>query len=182
MRCVHLYSREISSSQDTTVDRLQRTLALARQNKADRDDRRRQFAQEQYMRMWRAGCDDLRTLDSEAYARFTKAEQDKQRQQRSVLSQEERAEEARWLDVWEEDKRRKLQREQEDASRRAVAAVEMRDAIAKQMQERADQRQVRISSTLLHYFHNNASTTRSSCSWTLRLKYNVKLIFLHMSS
>jgi fused signal recognition particle receptor len=123
------------------VDRLQRTLALARQNKAEREDRRRQFAQEQYMRQWRSGCDDLRTLDSEAYARFTKEEQDKQRGQRAALNAEERAEEARWLDVWEQDRQRKLQREQEEAARRAVAAVEMRDAIAKQMASRADQRQ-----------------------------------------
>jgi hypothetical protein len=135
------YRRELMSSQESTVDRLKNTLALARQQRAQKEDKRKEFAQEQYMRMWRANCDDLRTIDSETYLKFTKEEQLRQAAERRSLNDEQRAEQARWKAVYEAELQAKIARDQADIARRDQLAQETRQAAHAQIDERARQRE-----------------------------------------
>ncbi len=130
------YAREITASQESSQDKLQRNLQTALQQKQAREEKRKQFAQEQYMRMWRMGCDDLRTLDSEAYDRYVKSEQLRQRDEKRTKSKEELDEEAKWQQLWEDDRLQKLEREKEEAAKKALMTVETRAAVLHQMQER----------------------------------------------
>lgn len=120
------YAKEIALTQETTADKLARNLELAKAHKQKREEERRKYAQEQYMRMWRAGCDDLRTLDSEAYDRYVKSEQLRQINERDVFKGKDTEEDAQWLKLWEDDRKMKLEREKEEAAKRAVMTAETR--------------------------------------------------------
>jgi len=130
------YRIELTTCQQSTIDKLKNTLSIARKQREEKEERRKQYAQEQYMRMWRDNCDDIRTIDSEAYLKFTKEEQYKQALEKKTKSPEQLAEEAKWQEVWESDYQAKLAREQADLQRREQLARETRDAAHSQMSER----------------------------------------------
>lgn len=140
------YRQEMEAMQETTADKLARNLDEARAKKKEREEKRQQFAQEQYMRMWRAGCDDLRTLDSEAYGVHIKQEQWRQMHDYRDAARAANAEEERqWAELWEQDRLRKLQRETEEAAKRALTGHRTREAIAQQMEDRAERRRQELA-------------------------------------
>lgn len=134
------YRIELEAMQETPADKALRNVALARKHKEDREQRRMEYAQEQYLRKWRAGCDDLRTLDSEAYLKHVKEEQLKQQHEKHDALKSKKEEEEKWARLWEEDRLQKVQREEEEAAKRGLACYDTRNAITRQMAERMEQR------------------------------------------
>jgi trichoplein keratin filament-binding protein len=136
-----LFRQEIVATAETVAQRNARLMAHAKQFKDIREEKRVQYAQEQYMRLWRNGCDDLRTLDSEAFNEYIKAEQLKQKHERRAQQESLKQDEERWARLWEEDRRQKLKREEEESYKRGVVTADNRNMILKQIALKQEKRE-----------------------------------------
>jgi len=138
------YAREIAAGTESIQDKLQRNLAIAKQHKQAREEKRREFAQQELLRMWRAGCDDLRTLSSEANDRYVKDMQLRQREEKRLRAEAEKKEDEIWTQLWEEDRKQKIARETEEAAKRSMMILETRAAVIEQMRDRENRRNAEL--------------------------------------
>lgn len=136
-----LFRLELESLKETSQQKAHRMLTHARDLKRDREQRRRQFAQDQYARQWRLGCDELRTIDSDRFAAHCHQEVGVQRMERMQRGHTEREEERVWSEKSEFDRRARAKRDQAEAADRRQKLVENKTALLDQMQELENRRQ-----------------------------------------
>lgn len=140
--CIQIYRRELAGLQETSAQKARRMVAHARALKQEREEKRRQLAQELYNRQWREGCDDLRLIDSEKFKHYCMNEIDGQLKDRVQRREVERAEEQQWADVLEQGRQRELEKEAEKALARQDFNNETKNALLDQMDKTRQRREM----------------------------------------
>lgn len=110
------YRKELMGLRETSQQKATRMVSHARKLKADREAKRKAFAQEMYNRQWREACDDLRHISTENHQKYCKEEIAQQRREKARLRDYEANEEAMFAKQWEAERMSRV--EQENAKRR----------------------------------------------------------------
>jgi hypothetical protein len=127
------YRDEVAQLQETTEQRAEKMLDRARALKTQRLATQRQIAQDAYQRQWRDGCDDLRTLESEAFKRHCLGEIAKQREAKIVNAEKEAQREAGLAEMAENVRLQLEEKERREALERKAAINDNRNALLAQM-------------------------------------------------
>ena len=91
--------------------------------KAAREGERQAYVKEQYERQWRLACDPLRERESIAIMKATNAARAYQIGEKMNMLEMEERENRVFDDMWEQDRRTKLGREEKEAAHRATDGV-----------------------------------------------------------
>jgi len=129
------YRVELMKMQESSTDRAKRLIIEARRLKGEREFQRQQYAADAYERQWKESCDDLRTIDSSAFQQYCRGQVVQQMQERIDKKQISREEDKKWAELWEADRQKKIQNENERAAKRAAATAENVAALQQQLEE-----------------------------------------------
>lgn len=135
------YRSELAALEESSGDRAKRLVKEARRLKADREDKRRAFAEAQLERQWKDGCDDLRTIDSAFFKLHCNSEVIKQMDDKKQRQAEEEAEKQRWAGEWESERLKRVASEDARAARRQRDLLDNRRALKSQMEEQEAKKQ-----------------------------------------
>lgn len=135
------YRQELAAMEESSADRAKRLVKEARRLKAEREDKRRAFAEAQLERQWKDGCDDLRTIDSAFFKLHCSSEVRKQMDDKQRRQAEEEAEKQRWAQEWENERLRRVAEEDARAARRQNDLLDNRRALKQQMEEQEAKKQ-----------------------------------------
>lgn len=125
---------ELANLRETPAQKATRMVAQARKLKAAREEKRRQFAQQMYNRQWREGCDDLRLIDSHNFARHCREQIADQRFEKAQKKLHEQRVESQWANIWENERLKRVQDEEEQKRRRQRFNHETKTALLGQME------------------------------------------------
>lgn len=128
------YRRELDGLQETSAEKAQRMVKYARELKANREEQRQKFAQEQLERQWRLGCDDLRDLEGEQFRKYCLDKVQEQRVEKVNDRIAARDEEERWAAQWEAERMRKVERDAREIRERKAFNYETKMDLMQQMQ------------------------------------------------
>lgn len=126
--------KELASLRETSAQKAKRMVTQARKLKAAREEKRRLFAQEMYNRQWREGCDDLRLIGSERFARHCREEIAEQRVEKAQRKYHEQRKEKDWANIWENERQKRVQKEEELKRRRQRFNHETKMTLLDQME------------------------------------------------
>lgn len=135
-----VYRTELAGLHETSKQKAQRMVHYARQLKQAREDKRQKFAQEMYNRQWREGCDDLRMIDSERFGQQCNEEIQQQRLEKLRMREQSIHEQKKYDELWEIERQKKIQREEEETRYRQAFNYETKVALQQQMSEAQAQR------------------------------------------
>ena len=80
-------------------------------NVKEREERRKKFAEEQLVRQFREGCDDLRLIDGQKFSVHCADQQRSQMDDHVEAKKNERVEDAKWAKVYHDESKKKEKRE-----------------------------------------------------------------------
>ena len=101
--------------------------------KAAREAERTQYVKEQYERQWRLACDPLREQESIAIMKATNAARAYQIGEKMNMLEMEERENRVFDDMWEQDRRTKLGREEKEAAHRAQMESDQKSVLDQQV-------------------------------------------------
>eukprot|EP00656_Telonema_subtile_P000474 TRINITY_DN10217_c0_g1_i1.p1 TRINITY_DN10217_c0_g1~~TRINITY_DN10217_c0_g1_i1.p1 ORF type:complete len:460 (-),score=185.18 TRINITY_DN10217_c0_g1_i1:218-1597(-) len=127
--------------------------------KAAREAKRQEQADAAELRRWRDGCDELRAEVAQGIALECMIDRDLQVKEKEYRFEEEMNAENMYDRMWEQDRKKKIVREQADEVRRQAIESECCEMIATQIGELAQQRA-------------DAETVKWQEGETMRLKFN----------
>lgn len=136
------FRNELAGLHETSKQKAQRMVLYARQLKQEREKARQKFAQEMYNRQWREGCDDLRTIDSERFQQQCNDEVMQQRKDKLQARAVEVKANEHWDTLWEEERRKKIEREEEETRYRQAFNYETKVALQEQMADSQEKRRL----------------------------------------
>lgn len=108
------YEKEMVDREETPAQRMSRMGARAFELKTRREDQRKAMVQEKLYQQWRAGIDDLRTMDSRIVELKTIADRDYQLDEKAAIKAEERAHDEFYDRLWHEGYLAKIEREERE--------------------------------------------------------------------
>lgn len=108
------YEQEMIAREETPTQRMERMSARAFELKKRREDERKAFVQEKLYQQWRAGIDDLRSLDSKIVELKTVADRDFQLDDKAIRMAEEKAHDDFYEQLWQEGYQAKVEREERE--------------------------------------------------------------------
>ena len=101
--------------------------------KAAREGERQAYVKEQYERQWRLACDPLREQESIAIMKATNAARAYQIGEKMNMLEMEERENRVFDDMWEQDRRTKLGREEKEAAHRAQMESDQKSVLDQQV-------------------------------------------------
>lgn len=136
------YRLELENLQESSTDKAKRMVEYARELKANREEQRKQFAQQQLERQWRMGCDDLRDLEGEQFKNHCLSGVQQQIISKVKSREESMLEEERWAAKWEEERLKQVERDDRESRERKAFNYETKMDLLDQMREKrsADER------------------------------------------
>lgn len=128
------YRVELTNLRETSQQKAMRLVNQARKLKAEREEKRKQFAQDMYNRRWREACDDLRHIGSENFAKYCREEIAAQREEKVLKKQYERNEEKVYAQQWEAERMSRVEKENDLRKQRQRSNYETKLALFDQME------------------------------------------------
>lgn len=110
--------QHLAALRETSEQKARRLVTKARELKKAREEKRKTFAQDMYNKQWIAACDDLRNIGSEQYMRYCREQIADQRQEKAQRQSSEQREEAEWARLWEEERLKRIEEENEQQRQR----------------------------------------------------------------
>lgn len=104
----------MEESQETVLERQAKLRERARQLKEKKETERQAIAAEKYEQLFRSQCEELRSTVSKRAQDEIAAERLEQIKLKKVLEKEKEDEEAFFADLWEQEQRKKAEREERD--------------------------------------------------------------------
>lgn len=104
----------MEETQETVLERQAKLRERARQLKEQKELERQAIAAEKYEQQFRAQCEELRSTVSKRMQDEIAAERFEQIKLKKVLEQEKKEEDAFFAQLWEEEQRKKAEREERD--------------------------------------------------------------------
>mmetsp|Transcript_30097 Transcript_30097/g.86187 ORF Transcript_30097/g.86187 Transcript_30097/m.86187 type:complete len:499 (-) Transcript_30097:115-1611(-) len=108
------YEREMVEREETPQQRMDKMAVRAYELKRRREEERKAVVQEKLYQQWRAGIDDLRTMDSKLVELKTIADRDFQLDEKAMLKAEEKAHDEFYDRLWHEGYIAKIEREERE--------------------------------------------------------------------
>merc|ERR1719188_1063700 len=108
------YEKEMVDREETPQQRMDKMAVRAYELKKRREDERKAVVQEKLYQQWRAGIDDLRTMDSNIVQLKVIADRDFQLDEKAVQQQEEKAHDEFYDRLWHEGYLAKIEREERE--------------------------------------------------------------------
>mmetsp|Transcript_54060 Transcript_54060/g.126914 ORF Transcript_54060/g.126914 Transcript_54060/m.126914 type:complete len:496 (+) Transcript_54060:88-1575(+) len=108
------WQREMVEREETPAQRMERMSARAYELKKRREDERKAVVQEKLYQQWRAGLDDLRTMDSKIVELQTIADRDFQLDDKALRKAEEKGIDDFYAKLWYEGYLAKIEREERE--------------------------------------------------------------------
>eukprot|EP01029_Cantina_marsupialis_P016666 TRINITY_DN3722_c0_g1_i1.p1 TRINITY_DN3722_c0_g1~~TRINITY_DN3722_c0_g1_i1.p1 ORF type:complete len:483 (-),score=207.65 TRINITY_DN3722_c0_g1_i1:193-1641(-) len=130
------YQQEIQDGFETPEQRRARMHERARELKAEREAERQRQVAELRERQFRTNCDDVRGVDSRNWVRQVANERTSQLHERQRMTSTQMAEESRFAQMWEEDKRRKDEKARQEEIERKEKDILMKQRLDEQVQQR----------------------------------------------
>eukprot|EP01112_Ceratiomyxa_fruticulosa_P016152 TRINITY_DN4847_c0_g2_i4.p1 TRINITY_DN4847_c0_g2~~TRINITY_DN4847_c0_g2_i4.p1 ORF type:complete len:492 (+),score=157.50 TRINITY_DN4847_c0_g2_i4:1019-2494(+) len=112
-----MYNQEVAGLKETTSQRQEKMINRARELKWSRQEKRAQEAEELLHRKWLSEQDELRLNDGKDLAKHVHAEVIGQLSDKAERLRKEEEEKRKYDKIWEQDRQKKLQREEEDQKR-----------------------------------------------------------------
>lgn len=134
------YEKEMVDGEETSAQRMDRMSVRAFELKKRREDERKAFVQEKLYQQWRAGIDDLRTMDSKIVELKTIADRDFQLDDKELRQNEEKAHDDFYARLWHEGYLAKIEREEREKSMKHERNEQQKKTLAIQL----DMKQERI--------------------------------------
>uniref|UniRef100_A0A7S4T1E9 Cilia- and flagella-associated protein 53 n=1 Tax=Alexandrium monilatum TaxID=311494 RepID=A0A7S4T1E9_9DINO len=134
------YEREMVEREETPQQRMDKMAVRAYELKKRREEERKAVVQEKLYQQWRAGVDDLRTMDSKLVELKTIADRDFQLDEKAAMKAEEKAHDEFYDQVWHEGYLAKIEREERE----------------KEMKRERNDQQTRIIDMQLNYKQQKA--------------------------
>lgn len=128
------YEAEMIAQEETPTQRMERMANRAFELKKRREDERKAFVQEKLYQQWRAGIDDLRTLDTKIVQLKTVADRDLQLNDKAMREAEEKAHEDFYARLWHEGYVAKIEREQREKEIKHDRTEQAKATLAVQIQ------------------------------------------------
>merc|ERR1719238_962783 len=108
------YEKEMVDKEESPQQRMDKMAVRAYELKKRREDERKAYVQEKLYQQWRAGIDELRSMDSEIVGLKVIASRDQQLHEKQVQRDEERSHDQFYDELWEEGYRAKVEREERE--------------------------------------------------------------------
>lgn len=108
------YEREMVEREETPAQRMDKMAVRAYELKRRREEERKAVVQEKLYQQWRAGIDDLRTMDSKLVELKTIADRDFQLDEKAVVRAEEKSHDDFYDKLWHEGYLAKIEREERE--------------------------------------------------------------------
>merc|ERR1712060_61180 len=105
------YEQEMVDKEETPQQRMDKMAVRAYELKRRREDERKAVVQEKLYQQWRAGIDDLRSMDSRIVELKTIADRDFQLDEKAVQAAEEKEHDEFYDKLWHEGYLAKIERE-----------------------------------------------------------------------
>merc|ERR1711866_19250 len=106
--------QEMVDREETPAQRMDKMAVRAYELKKRREDERKAVVQEKLYQQWRAGIDDLRSMDSQIVELRTIADRDFQLDEKAVQAAEEKAHDEFYDKLWHEGYLAKIEREERE--------------------------------------------------------------------
>jgi hypothetical protein len=129
--------------------------------KAAREGERQSYVKEQYERQWRLACDPLREQESIAIMKATNAARAYQIGEKMNMLEMEERENRVFDDMWEQDRRTKLGREEKEAAHRGQMESDQKSVLDQQVTE-------------LHHFRASEKTLAQQESELLKEQWDLE--------
>jgi len=129
-----IYEKEMVEKEGTAQQRMDKMAMRAYELKKRREDERKAFVQNKLYQQWRAGIDELRTMDSKIVELKTLAARDFQLQEKQVIRDEDKAAEDFYDKLWHEGYLAKIEREEREAVMREERNDQQKATLAVQLQ------------------------------------------------
>eukprot|EP00933_Yihiella_yeosuensis_P015243 TRINITY_DN13363_c1_g1_i1.p1 TRINITY_DN13363_c1_g1~~TRINITY_DN13363_c1_g1_i1.p1 ORF type:complete len:498 (-),score=178.35 TRINITY_DN13363_c1_g1_i1:104-1597(-) len=113
-----MYETQMVEAEETPASRMEKMSVRAYELKKKREDERKSFVQEKLYQQWRAGIDDLRTMDSKIVELQTIADRDFQLDDKALRLAEEKAHDDFYANLWHEGYVAKVEREEREKAMR----------------------------------------------------------------
>lgn len=108
------WQQEMVEHEETPAQRQEKMAARAYELKKRREDERQAIVKEKLYQQWRAGLDDLRTMDSKIVELKTIADRDFQLDDKAIRKSEEKAIDDFYANLWHEGYLAKIEREERE--------------------------------------------------------------------
>mmetsp|Transcript_65229 Transcript_65229/g.147135 ORF Transcript_65229/g.147135 Transcript_65229/m.147135 type:complete len:499 (+) Transcript_65229:129-1625(+) len=108
------YEQEMVDREETPQQRMDKMAVRAYELKRRREDERKAVVQEKLYQQWRAGIDDLRTMDSKVVELKVIADRDFQLDEKAMLKAEDKAHDEFYDKLWHEGYLAKIEREERE--------------------------------------------------------------------
>merc|ERR1712039_290280 len=106
--------KEMMEREETPQQRMDKMAVRAYELKRRREDERKAIVQEKLYQQWRAGIDDLRSMDSQIVELRTIADRDFQLDEKAIVAAEEKAHDEFYDKLWHEGYLAKIEREERE--------------------------------------------------------------------
>lgn len=127
------YEKEMVDGEENSTQRMERMSIRAYELKKRREDERKAFVQEKLYQQWRAGIDDLRTMDSKIVELKTIADRDFQLDDKELRSKEEQAHDDFYAHLWHEGYLAKIEREEREKAMKHERNEQQKKTLAIQL-------------------------------------------------
>merc|ERR1712137_1299437 len=108
------WEQEMVDREESPQQRMDKMAERAYELKRRREDERKAVVQEKLYQQWRAGIDDLRSMDSKIVELKTIADRDFQLDEKAILMAEEKAHDEFYDRLWHEGYLAKIEREERE--------------------------------------------------------------------
>uniref|UniRef100_A0A7S1PZG4 Cilia- and flagella-associated protein 53 n=1 Tax=Alexandrium catenella TaxID=2925 RepID=A0A7S1PZG4_ALECA len=138
------YEREMVEREETPAQRMDKMAVRAYELKKRREEERKSIVQEKLYQQWRAGIDDLRTMDSKLVELKVIADRDFQLDEKAGIHAEEKAHDEFYDKLWHEGYVAKIEREEREKEMKKERSTQQTKILDMQMdfkgQRRVEQR------------------------------------------
>jgi len=132
------YEQEMVDREETPTQRVERLAARSYELKKRREDERKALVQEKLYQQWRAGIDDLRTMDSKIVELQTIADRDYQLDEKAAVRAEEKAHDEFYDRLWHEGYLAKIEREEREKALKTEREEQQKKVLDLQLQMKQD--------------------------------------------
>eukprot|EP00441_Pelagodinium_beii_P017213 CAMPEP_0197659972 /NCGR_PEP_ID=MMETSP1338-20131121/49933_1 /TAXON_ID=43686 ORGANISM="Pelagodinium beii, Strain RCC1491" /NCGR_SAMPLE_ID=MMETSP1338 /ASSEMBLY_ACC=CAM_ASM_000754 /LENGTH=485 /DNA_ID=CAMNT_0043237185 /DNA_START=115 /DNA_END=1572 /DNA_ORIENTATION=+ len=136
------WEKEMVDREETPSQRMERMSARAYELKKRREDERQAVVKEKLYSQWRAGIDDLRTMDSKIVELKTIADRDFQLDDKALRLAEEKAHDDFYAKLWHEGYLSKIEREEREKAMKGERNEQQKATLAIQLDMKKERVQV----------------------------------------
>merc|ERR1712039_456652 len=126
--------KEMMEREETPQQRMDKMAVRAYELKRRREDERKAIVQEKLYQQWRAGIDDLRSMDTQIVELRTIADRDFQLDEKALQHAEEKAHDEFYDKLWHEGYLAKIEREEREKAMKRERNDQQTKTLAVQLQ------------------------------------------------